>query len=393
MPLASTSKLQVAYIEEATPGTTPVTGVPKNLRVTGESMKYAAQSESSKEINDTRQTSDRVLVGATVDGGFEGEASYRGYDPFLEGLLSDTFSSVFGTDGVASMTVTIVQAAGTITDDGVDGFVGLVAGQWVSVLSGLNKGLYRIQSMTPDELTVDTDTPLASDETAVTVDISSSRLSIGTAGLRYFSIEKTFADVGQSFIYRGMSPSKLSLGFSAGGILTQSFDFMGFNSSRSGTTQLPGVPTASESHGIMNAVTGIPHLFVDNAPILNTFIKSGNIDIDGALRGQTAVGVLGNVGIGAGTYVVSGTLEMYLADGAIYDRALANQTASFEVPVTDVNGYGYAFVFDNVKFDVPEVVAGGMDADVTLSVPFTAIAPNKATDKLVHIDRFGVIGI
>lgn len=393
-PLASTSKVQLAYLEEATPGTTPVAGTPTLVRTTGESLAYAIQSESSKEINASRQVSDRVHVGASASGGLNIEMNYRGYDPFLEALLGGLFSTAFGTDGVEALTVTIDKTANTITDDGVDGFAGLVVGQWISLIDTVaNDGVYRIATHTDDVLTIDTDTPLLADATADACSVTSSRLSCGTAVLRHFSIEKNFTDVTQFFMYRGMAPSKLSLAFASGSLLTGAFDFMGFNSERGGATLMPGAPAAAQAFGIMNAVVGVGSILIDDAPIAGSYVKSMNISLDGKLRAQTAIGNLGSVGLGAGQFEFGGTLEFYLADGSLYDSAIANNTISVQFPVYDVDNNGYAFIFANVKLDVPTVTAGSMDSDVMLSAAFNAVAPDTSTDKMVVIDRFGVAAV
>lgn len=393
MSLASTSKTQLSYLEESVFGTTPGAGTPKNLRMTGESLNYEIGTEVSGEINATRQTTDAVQVSASAQGGINFELNYREYDPFLEALMGSTYSTAFGTDGVASLTVTIVAAAGTITDDGIDGFAGLVAGQWFGIATGPNAGVYRIESMTDDVLTVDTDTPLVSDETSVTLDISSSRLTLGTAALRSFSLQKLFSDVTQYFIYRGMCPSKLDLSFETGSILTGSFDFIGADSARAGTDFMPGAASASQTFGVMNAVSGVGTILVDNATLASTYIKSASISVDGKLRGQTAIGQLGNVGVGEGTFEISGELEMYLADGSIYDQAIADALVSIQLPVMDVNNNGYAFIFNNTKLGVPTVQAGGKDNDVMMTVPFTAVAPDSTTDKMLIIDRYGAAAV
>lgn len=400
--LASASSAQLVYLEESTYGVVTA-GAGKKLRMTGESLSFEIQTESTKEINDSRQVSDSIQVGATAQGAVNAELSYHEYDPFLEGILAGTFNT-FGTNGVNALTVTIVKTAGTITDDGTDGFAGLVAGQWFSIDgdAGGNDGVYRIASRTDDVLTVDAATPLVADSASTTVDISSERLSNGTAAMRSFSIEKKFGDVSQFFMYKGMVPSKVSLTFNTGSIVTANFDFLGSASTRAGATAFT-VPTATaaESYGVMNSVTGVGigttsgagQILVRNGAtelMDNTFVKSMTVNIDAKLRGQTAVGVFGNAGIGLGTFEMGGTLEVYLADGGVYDEAIAGNLISIQFPVKDVSGNGYAFVFDNCKLGVPTVTAGSMDTDVMLSIPFTAVAPNTTSDRMIHIDRFGV---
>ena len=387
MSLASTSSVQVSYLEEVSFGVID-TGTPKNLRMTGESLAYDITSEPSKEINASRQVSDLVQVGATAQGGINFEAQYREYDPFFEALLASTFTEI-GTDGVTAVTVDFTVAGNNVTAT-VGDFTGIVAGQWISFIgAGVNSGIYRVLTVNSvTDIDLDSDYPLDSDAAAVACDVSSSRLTLGLADLRTFTVQKEFSDVAQFFAYRGMAASKLSLNLATGALLTGSLDFMGSDSIRGDVTQFSSAADDAETFGIMNAVTGVGRILLDGAPLVGTFVKSATVEINGNLRGQTAIGVLGNVGIGTGTFDIGGTLEFYLNDGSIYDQALANTAVSIEFPISDVLNNGYAFVFNNCKLGVPTVQAGSKDADVMLSVPFTAIAPTNS-DKMIYIDRFG----
>lgn len=401
MGLASTSSAQLGYLEEVTVGTIPV-GTPKALRMTGEGLDFAVTTETSKEINKYRQIADAIQVDADGSGDLNLELSYHEYDPFLEALLTNTFDTTFsGVTGVKVLTVTFVKVAGTITDDGIDGFAGLVPGQWFSFKGDSvadNDGVYLIKSMTDDEITVDDSTPLQADGTSTLGDFSSSRLSIGLEALRSFSIEKQFTDVNQFFMMKGMHSSKLDLNFATGEFVTGSLGFLGTQAARADATQFDAAPSASESYGIMNAVTGvgmeggIGGIFLRDGTtnlLSNTFIQSIAMTIDGKLRSQKAIGILGAAGIATGTFDVMGTLEMYLADGQVYDKALADQLVSLTFPVRDSSGNGYAFTWQNIKLGVPTVSADAMDSDVPFSVPFTAVAPQQGVDSCIIIDRFG----
>ena len=387
--LAGTSSTQLSYLEEVTFGVIDQAGTPKNLRMTGESLAYDITLEESKEINSTMQVSDLVPVGATSQGGVNLEFQYREYDPFFEALLANVYTEA-GTDGVVDLTTVTFAAAGNTATGTSGDFDDFVAGQWVSFIGDgteLNLGVFRIATATTDVLTFDTDYPVV-DETDTTYSITGSRLTLGSAALKTFTVQKEFSDVTQFFAYRGMAASKMSLALATGALLTGSLGFMGSDAVRGDVTQFGGAADAANTYGIMNVVTGVGNILIDGDPIPDTFVKSANVMIDAKLRAQTGLGVLGNVGIGRSTYAVGGSLEIYLADGAIYDQALANTTVSVEFPVQDVLGNGYAFIFNNCKLGVPTVQASGKDADVMLSTDFTAIAPGAA-DKVVYIDRFG----
>ncbi len=393
---ASTSFTSRAYMQEAVFGITPTTGTPRFLRGTGGDLGYNFTLESSPEINHTRQVPDAVIVDASATGGITFAAQYAEYDPFIEALLCNTFTT-FGTGGARILTVTINSAANTITDTaaGATGFVGLVAGQWFSVRGSVsNDGHYLIASVTSSVITVNVSTPFSAPETStINVRISSTRITNGVNPLRTFTIEDRFTDVGRFTTHRGRAISSMELSFTTGSTLTGSFGTIGRNTVYGNTTRLPAAPVASHSFGTLSAVTGVGRILVRNqagASILGgAHVFSMNVNINGALREQKALGFLGASGIGGGTFEMTGTLEVYLLTGDLYDAALASQLISISFPVVDSAGNGYAYTFANVKLNVPSTNISAKDQDVLLSVPFTAVAPNTLVDRMVAIDRFG----
>jgi len=403
MALASTAAAQLRYLKEDSYGSIP-TGTPKKLRMTGEDLKFEVQSETSKEINSSRQVSNSLQVGAEASGNINLELSYAEYDPFIEGVLASSFT-VFGTGGVKAINITSDSTANTISDaDLLGSFSGLSAGQWISVSGGTAiDGIYRIASLTADVLTIDSATPVATTiSTAVSASVSSSRIAnSASTALQSFSIEKAFTDVNQYFMFVGMVANSLDLNFATAQIVTGTVGFIGKGSSRAAATQFPGgAPSASQAYEAMNAVDGLGAVSGGIGGILlrdsssndllsSTFIQSMKISIDAKARGQKAIGVKGNAGVALGTFSITGTIDVYLADGSVYDEALADNLVSLSFPVHDGNNNGYAISLENCKLGVPTVVAGSMDSDVMLSIPVTAVAPDTSTDKMIYIDRFG----
>ena len=389
MALASTSKIQLAYLEESVFGVTPSspTGA-KFLRNTDSSLNYSITKATSSEINATRQSSDAVHVSGAADGSLNFESIYREYDPLYAALLASDFSTDFGTDGVSTLACDFDTATNTITVSAAS-FAGISAGDWIGVQnSTANDGSYLVESLTTTVLTLSSATPLVADATGDSCDISTSVISNGTNALSTFQFQKHFSDVGQYFLFRGMGVSAMELSFSTGSIMTGSFSFVGKDSVR-GTTNSLGTIGASTSFGVMNGVTGVGRVLVDGAALSGTFIKSASVSVEAGLRGQEAVGYLGSVGLGDGTFSIGGKLSIYLNDGSIYDSALADTFVSLQIPVNDVAGNGYVFVFDHVKLGVPPVPAGGKDNDAMLDLDFTAHAPDMTTDKMIKIYRVG----
>lgn len=397
MPTASSNRVALRYILESAFGTTPATGNPNNLRITGESLAFALQTESSKEIRSDRQVTDLVQVGASASGGLNFEMSYKEFDPLLEAVFMSSWT-VYGTNGVGTaLALTIDSAAGTLTagtaPTGNDAFSNLAVGQFFRLAApsdAADGAILRVASRTATAITVAAATPIPGTGSRPSVagcTISTSRLANG-ATMRAFTIEKAMEDVNQFFAYRGMNASKLSMSFQSGSIVTGSLDFMGKDSLRSGSTTLPGTPVQSATYDVVNAVSGVGNILENGSPLAGTFIKSLKFDLDNKLRGQDAIGVLGYAGIAPGTLAVSGEMEVYLADGSMYDKFINNTASSVIWTMKDNAGNGYAITMPKVKYADAKVQAGGLDQDVMLSMPFTALM-DATTGKTVLLDRFG----
>lgn len=400
MPNASSNRVALRYILEESFGVTPAAGNPNNLRMTGESLAFAIQTDSSKEIRSDRQVTDLVPVGASASGGVNFEMSYKEFDTLLEAAFMDTWD-VYGTNGVGTpVALTIDSTAGTLTagvaPTGADAFSTLAVGQFFRLgapSDAADGAILRIASKTDVAITVSAATPIPGTGSRANVagcTIATSRLANGTTQ-RSFTIEKALEDVTQFFAYRGMNASKLSLSFQSGAIVTGSLDFMGKDSLRDTTTTLPGTPIASETYDVVNAVSGVGNILENGSPLSGTFIKSLKFDLDNKLRGQDAIGVLGNAAIAPGTLEVKGEMEVYLSDGALYDKFVNNTASSIIWSMKDGAGNGYALTLPKVKYSDAKVQAGGLDQDVMLSMPFTALM-DATTLKTILLDRFGEAG-
>ena len=167
MALASTSLVQLRYIPEVTAGATPGTGNGVNLRMTGESLDFSIQTDTSKEIRSDRQTTDLVQVGASCSGGFNFELSFKEYDPFLVATLQGSWVD-YGTSGKGgTLALTINSTAGTLTaasaPTGNDAFTSLTVGQWIRLKApsdAADGAFLKILSTTSTIITVDTATPI-----------------------------------------------------------------------------------------------------------------------------------------------------------------------------------------------------------------------------------------
>lgn len=399
MPLSTTSRTQVRYIEETAFGVTPVAGNPNNLRMTGESLDFGVTTEKSKEIRSDRQKTDLVIVGAAASGGVNFELSYNEYDDLIEAGLQGTWA-VHGTGGVGtafSGTFATNSITAAIAPTGTSAFTTLAQGQWFRVVApgSANDGLFaRVHATTAPTATVitlDALTPMTVASGVAGCQVQTSRLVNGVTQ-RSFSVEKEFADISQFFRYRGMTNGKLSLSFQSGSIVNGSVDFMGKDCVRAGATGMPGVAVASTAFAVMNAVSGVGNIYEGGAALAGTFIKSLTLDVDNKLRGRTAIGTLGNVSIGAGAIEAVGTMEVYLADGTLYDKFINNTASSLILRASDAAGNGYVITLPKLKYKDAKVNAGGEDQDAMISLPFEGLM-DTVSGKTILIDRVGTTAV
>lgn len=397
---ASTAFGQLRYIAETTPGTTPAVGTGVNLRTTGPTMKAALQSIVSNEIRPERMAISSTNVDLTVDGGFNFELSAKEYDPFMAGALCGTWAH-FGTDGIGvatSVTTTATAITAGAATTGTSDFSTLKKGQWFKVIPAVGASaavkdyfrnlwlkVHEVTAPTSTVLTLSPSTPLSGVgliAVAASVQIATSVVQNGN-DRSSFTLEWDQTDVGQLLQYVGMRPNTLSLDFSVGAMLTGSFGFFGAKHGITQATTLPGGPsfTASQDGDGMNSVTDMGVLQVGGTNLLAggaSFIQKVSLEVNNNLRGQKALGVFGNAGVGYGELAISGTMECYFENETLYELALAGGIADLALGVADGKGQGYLFEMPKIKFKDAAVNLGSKDSDVMLSLPFQAFYDTTA---------------
>jgi len=408
MPVfASANRVQLTYIPEVTFGVTPGTA-PFNMRMTGESLNFDLSKENDKEINSSAQMTSVSTVGAQAAGDVKIHMQYAEYDRFFASTLRSTWAA-YGTNGVGAVfsgsvtagtagTVASVITAGVATS-GTSLFTTLKPGQWfrLEMPTHANHGAIVRNSTsvaaTTTTITLDVNTPLAAATGVANSAVLTSRLSNGVT-LTPFTLERQMAEVTQYMTFRGMYPSKFSTSLASGSLTEGTFSFLGKNMTRTGVTGFAGgAGAASLAFDIQNGVTGVGNIWENNAPLTSTSIKSLSLDIDSGLRAQDAIGTLGLVGVGIGTFMVKGSLEVYFADGAMFDKFLADTFTSIIFSTKDAANNGYVFSFPRVQLTSAKVMAGGKDTDLMASFEYTAYADvnnaNATLRQTMFMDRFG----
>jgi hypothetical protein len=396
MPLAVSNRAALRYLQETNFGVIAASGPNTAIRFTGEGINFGINKDRSKEIRSDRSVADLFSVAADVNGPARFELSYREYDAWLEAVFQGTWG-VYGTAGIGTafsgtFTSTTITAGAAPT--GSSAFTTLAKGQWFRLNAPAQpddgKWFMVSRSVAPTStvLTVDTLTPLAGTGSGIAgCTLATSRLTNGTTQ-RSFTIERQLLDVGQYFAYRGCVFNKLSLSFKAGAAVGGSFDVMGKDALRNTATNLPGGTTASQTYDVMNSVNNVGNIYEGGAALANTFVQSLDLMIDNNLRGQKAIGTLGNAGIASGTQVVTGKVQIYLADGTLYDKFINNTASSLTVRVADGSGNGYAVTLPKTRYTNVSIAAGSIDTDVMLSADVQAVV-DPTTSQVIFLDRFG----
>lgn len=407
MPFAAANRVQLAYVPESNFGVIPTTGNPYALRTTGESLKFSLTKESDKEINPTAQLTSSTTTGAQADGDIKVHVQYAEYDRLLAGVCRSSWSA-FGTNGVgttfsasvtagvAGTTASVITAGAAPT--GSSAFATLQPGQWfkVNMPGDANDGkIVRVSTSvatTTTTVTLDVNTPLTASTAVAGSSISTSRLTNGVT-LQPFTVEKQMLDIGQYHTFRGMNVSKFATSFASKSLTVGTFTFLGKDMLANASTQLTGAVAASNTYDIQNGVRGLGQLWEGGAPLTTTSIKSISMDIDSGLRAQDAAGTLGLVGVGIGTFKVSGKLTVYFASGALFAKYLADQYTSFVIQTTDTAGNGYVITVPKVMLSNGQVLAGGQDTDMMAEFDYTGYADKanavSALRQTIFIDRIG----
>lgn len=398
--LASTSRVQLAYVKEVVFGVIPAGSTGRFLRMTGESLDYKFNKVAAKEIRPDRALSGATSVDADVNGGFNFHMQYAEYDQFVEGAIQNVYT-VYGVNGVGAVFVgthTSTTITATVAPTGNSAFTLLQGGQWFRYLAptDANNGkLFRVStSVAPSAtvITLDASTPATVSASIANCAVQSSRTNNGTTQMS-FVLEKNSTDIGQFLTYVGMNVNKMTINLVTAAITDCVFDFIGQKATRQATTLLPGATLLSNVYEVQNAVRGISQLWENGVPLTGTYIKSMTVNLDNQLRGQKAIGNFGTVSVAVGDSMTTGKLEVYFANGVLYDKFLQDVYTSLIVSTQDGAGNGYIYSMPHVLLMNAKIVAGAKSQDMMVSFDYTAYNDDAnatvALKKQLFIDRVG----
>lgn len=372
------------------------------MRFTGGGLNYNLDKKRSNEIRNDAQGSGIILTGASVDGSFSFELSYKEFDWLLAGVLRNTWA-VYGHRGVGAVFTGTFSAGNVLTASvaptGASDFTTLKKGQWVQV-QGSSIGANNVTAQI-SKTVAPTTTVLTFEQAGVFTNggggavckISASRLTNGTLA-RPFATEEAYTDIVQIFPSNGVVGDSLDLTFQQGDIVTGSLAMMGKKGAVPIAVTGLDTPQASNTFEQINSITGVQQILRDGVAPVESFMAL-KLKIANSARKRMAVASLGPVSIGYGRCLVSGNIEAYLTDGTRFTKFVNNTPFLFSWAALDSAGNGYVISVPRARFSNANPNQAQADQDVTDPGDFeaefdSAQAAGSGLDKSIFIDRVGV---
>ncbi len=371
--MANGSRHSMAYVAEATYGTTPATPTFKNLRHTSTSLALSKETLESEELRQDRQVAD-VRHGAYQVGGDLGfELSYGSYDDLLQAALGGTWSTAHDT-GVQSLSAAVgsfTRASGSFVTDG------FVIGDIVTAsgfASAGNNGRFLVTNVVALTLTV---TPLQGQTMAVD-SAAAGRQVIGRANVatgqtrRSFTIERYFADIQSAdkpyHRFTGVEVNSMELQIAANAMTKGTFGFVGQNMVTATTAIAGSTYPAASTTSPLDSFTGT----LSEGGTAIAVITEMQLNLENGLEPRFVVGSKQSLQPSIGRSKVSGSITAYFENSTLLDKFINETESSLEFTLPDAAGNMYRIFLPRIKYTGGQPDVSG-EGPITLSMPFQAL--------------------
>jgi hypothetical protein len=200
------------------------------------------------------------------------------------------------------------------------------------------------------------------------------------------SFEKTFeaGTTDQYHRYVGSIVNTMSLNIAARAKVTGSFGILS-KGMTSGQAIISGATyVAANANPVINAASNFASLSMTG--VTSPEITALTLNITNNLRHQPVVGSVNSRGIGAGRFMVTGSIDAYFLNEELLDLYMENTSSDLGFALGGASDLKYDFALGTIKFNDAEIVAGGNDQDVLARMSFQAIydASDAATLKITR---------
>jgi len=399
MAIASADRVRLAYVVEQVPGTTPTTPALQIVRLTGESLDVTRENIVSSELRADRNVMDLIQVGGGAGGGVEFELSYGTYDDWLASALQSSWSggSAEDPDKIVAST-DMINGAYTVADNPATPARLTVTRTVVGEADTPGKititGVGVDDSIISDEITPGatgvtvTGTKIFKEVTFVvgsgwTSDGTADQITVGVAAMptvlkngstpKSFTLERTLLDLTPNayFRFKGMQANRFSLTCTTKEIVKGSFDFLGMSGEAAEEAVAGASYLSASTTEVMDAASDFAGFSV--AGLSGVHVSSLSLDATNNLRAPTAAGSVDALGIGAGRFELSGSIEAYFEDIELYEAFLDGDATALAFTLGSTAGEKYTFTMPNIKFETGTVQAQGNDSDIMASMTYRGL--------------------
>ena len=176
------------------------------------------------------------------------------------------------------------------------------------------------------------------------------------------------------FRFTGMVANTMSLSIAANSIITGSFDFMGKGATSGDAILSSATYEEASETDVLSASHDVGTLTltgIDDYP--NPKIMSIDLEVNNNLQGAGVVGSVDYASIGAGSFDVSGTMQLYYESLDLYQAFLNSTALSLSLTVGKTTGQKYTFDIPRLKLSSCEIIAEGENSYVMCSAGFQGL--------------------
>jgi len=177
-------------------------------------------------------------------------------------------------------------------------------------------------------------------------------------------------DIGQYFVYAGMTPNTIEWNIETGSPVTINLGFVGKDETLSQSQVTEDDPVVTP---IINAVTSVTEIAIDGAPLTECLVQKLSIMLDNKAEGKSGIGVLGYCAVDGKSIEVTGSITMYFNDQTQYMKYINSGNFSIKITFSDTLGNIIVLFLPFCKYDEATANVTGKDDDVLFEASFVAI--------------------
>lgn len=379
MTIAQTNRVALRYARESVWGETPQTPAATALRITAESLAHRKRTALSREIRADRQRTALLETGQGADGDVSFELAFGVFDSFLEAALGDAVASalVQGTElTFGPSTIAASTAASTVWE-------GFSIGQAVRVTGAgqaANNAVVAVEDIAANVLTFTGATGTA--ETTGAASVQGRMIRNGTQAFSYF-LEADFTDITAVKYFTGMTVDRLRLDIAAERMVTGVFSFLGRRGFAASATVASAVVAAPAATVPLSGADVIA--FSAGGGAIPVRAQSLTLSLANNGRAQAALASKPAVGVGAGSLVVTGTMQAFFETLALYQAFVDHAPTSLSLRLEDTSGNALRITLPRIQATAGNPEATAIDADVFVPLEFTAVR-DPATGCTIQLD-------